>query len=324
MQGHMDILVTGSIAYDYLMRFPGKFTDYLLPEHLENISLSFLVSEMTKHWGGVAANIAYNLALFGLRPKLFGTVGSDFGDYRNWLNQAGVDTSTIRQYDDQLTSSFFVNTDQDNNQIASFYGGAMERARELRLVDVHDGEPDLVIISPNDPQAMSSIAAECQERGLRFIYDPSQQVPRLAGAVLRRDLQGAYAMCVNAYEAEIICRKAELTLAELCAQVEILIVTQGARGCRVYHQGQEMSVPAYPTDAIVDPTGGGDAFRAGFFRCLIAGLSLRLAAQVGALTATYALESVGTQNHHFTVPAFLERYRQQFDDEGQLDQLLPE
>ena len=318
----MDILVTGSIAYDYLMRFPGKFTDYLLPEHLDNISLSFLVSEMTKHWGGVAANIAYNMALFGLRPKLFGTVGSDFGDYRNWLDKAGVDTSTIRQYDDQLTSSFFVNTDQDNNQIASFYGGAMERARELRLTDVYDGEPDLVIISPNDPVAMSHIAAECQERGLRFIYDPSQQVPRLDGEVLRRDMQGAYSMCVNAYEAEIICRKAELTLHELCAQVGVLIISQGARGCLVYHEGQELSVPAYPTDAVVDPTGGGDAFRAGFFRCLIEGLPLRLSAQAGALTATYALESVGTQNHHFTLPAFIERFRRQFDDEGQLDCLL--
>lgn len=320
----MDIIVTGSIAYDYLMRFPGKFTDYLLPEHLDNISLSFLVSEMTKHWGGVAANIAYNLALLGLRPKLFGTVGSDFGDYRRWLAEAGVDTSTIRQYDDQLTSSFFVNTDQDNNQIASFYGGAMERARDLRLTDVYAGDPDLVIVSPNDPVAMSNIAAECRERDLRFIYDPSQQVPRLDGAVLRRDMRGAYAMCVNAYEAEIICRKADLSLHELCAQVEVLIITQGARGCHVYHGGKELRVEAYPTDDIVDPTGGGDAFRAGFFRCLMQGLPLRLSALVGALTATYALESIGTQNHRFTLPAFIERFRLKFDDGGQLDCLLPE
>ncbi len=319
----MDILVTGSIAYDYLMRFPGKFTDYLLPEHLDNISLSFLVSEMTKHWGGVAANIAYNLALLGLRPKLFGTVGSDFTDYRRWLDDAGVDTSTIRQYDDQFTSSFFVNTDQENNQIASFYGGAMERARDLRLTDVYEGEPDLVIVSPNEPVAMSNIAAECRERGLRFIYDPSQQVPRLDGAVLRRDMCGAYAMCVNAYEAEIICRKADLSLHELCSHVAVLIITQGARGCHVYHGGEELRVEAYPTDAIVDPTGGGDAFRAGFFRCLMQDLPLRLSAQVGALAATYALESVGTQNHRFTLPAFIERFRVEFDDGGQLDCLLP-
>ncbi len=318
----MEILVTGSIAYDYLMRFPGKFTDYLIPEHLDNISLSFLVSEMTKHWGGVAANIAYNLALLGLRPHLFGTVGSDFADYRRWLEDAGVDTRSVRQYDDLLTSSFFVNTDQDNNQIASFYGGAMARARELKLADVYDGVPDLVIISPNDPLAMSQIAAECRERGLRFIYDPSQQVPRLQGAVLRHDLQGAYAMCVNAYEAEIICRKTGLSLHELCAQVEVLVITQGARGCLVYHEGRELRVEAYPTANILDPTGGGDAFRAGFFRCLMAELPLRLAAQVGALSATYALEAVGTQQHSFLLPDFIDRFRAEFDDGGQLERLL--
>lgn len=318
----MDILVTGSIAYDYLMRFPGKFTDYLLPEHLHNISLSFLVSEMNRHSGGVAANIAYNLALLGQRPLLFGTVGSDFGDYRRSLEKAGVDTGCVRQYDDLLTSSFFVNTDQDNNQIASFYGGAMERARELSLSDVYDGAPELVIISPNDPLAMSQIAAECRARGLRFIYDPSQQVPRLDGETLRRDMSGAFAMCVNAYEAEIICRKAELSLHELCERVEVLIITQGARGSLVYRGGGETRVEAYPTDAIVDPTGGGDAFRAGFFRCLMQDLPLQLSARVGALAATYALEAVGTQNHEYTLPQFIARFRQQFDDGGRLDCLL--
>jgi adenosine kinase len=158
----MEILISGSIAYDYLMRFPGRFTDHLIGDQLHQISLSFLVEDMTKHWGGVAANISYTMALLGTRPKLMGTVGRDFGDYRDWLERAGVDTSTVRQIDEVFTASFFVNTDLDNNQIASFYSGAMAHAKDLRVADVMASKPDLVIISPNDPQAMSNLTAECR------------------------------------------------------------------------------------------------------------------------------------------------------------------
>lgn len=317
----MDILVTGSIAYDYLMRFPGHFADHFIGDQLHQVSLSFLVDEMTKHWGGVAANIAYNIALLGIRPKLVGTVGRDFPDYRDWLEGAGVDTSTVRQIDEVFTSSFFVNTDLDNNQIASFYGGAMSYAKNYAVADVYEGIPDLVIISPNDPIAMQNLAKECRERKIRFIYDPSQQVPRLSGEELHRDMQGAYAMVVNAYEAEVICKKTGQTLEDLRRAIDILVITHGGRGSHIYINGEVIEVPVFPTE-VKDPTGGGDAFRAGLIRGMMADWPLKLAGEVGALCATYALEFVGTQNHRYTSNEFITRFRSQFNDDGILDSLL--
>jgi adenosine kinase len=318
----LDIIISGSIAYDYLMRFPGRFAEHFLQEQLHRISLSFLVDEMTKHWGGNAANISYSLALLGLRPKVMGTVGRDFPDYRTWLETAGVDTSTVRQIDEVFTASFFVNTDLDNNQIASFYGGAMSYARQYTLADVYDSTPDMVVISPNDPAAMMNIAEECRQRGIRFFYDPSQQVPRLSGEELRRGMQGAYCMVVNAYEAEIICNKTGQTVDDLRSAVEILGITHGGSGSHIYANGDRIEVPVFPVDSIKDPTGAGDAYRAGLIRGMAAGLPLKLAGEMGALVAAYVLERIGTQNHHFTLHEFVTRYRTHFNDEGLLDKLL--
>lgn len=318
----MNIIVTGSIAYDYLMRFPGKFTDHLLTEQLHQVSLSFLVEEMSKHWGGVAANIAYGLALLGLRPQLMGTAGRDFGDYRDWLEAAGVDTSTVRQIDDVFTASFFANTDTMNNQIASFYSGAMAYARDYRLADAISGNPDLVIISPNDPGAMSNLAQECRERNIRFIYDPSQQVARLSGEDISRDMQGAYMLIANAYETEIISQKTGRSLGDLQQEIEILVVTRGESGSTIYHNGQQLSVGPFPPHTIHDPTGVGDAYRAGFIYGLVHDWPLELAGQLGALCATYVLEQVGTQNHRYTAEEFVARFRSRYDDRGLLDAML--
>lgn len=318
----MNIIITGSIAYDYLMRFPGHFTDHFIHDHLHQVSLSFLVDDMTKHWGGVAANIAYNMALLGMKPKLMGTVGRDFPDYCKWLEGAGVDCSTVRQIDEVFTASFFVNTDLDNNQIASFYTGAMAYARKYSLADVYDGKPDMVVISPNDPLAMMQLAEECRERGIRFVYDPSQQVPRLTGDDLRRDMQGAYAMVVNAYEAGIICQKTGKTLDDLREAVDLLIITQGGRGSHIYTNGDLIEVPVFPTEVIKDPTGVGDAYRAGLIYGLVKGWPLKLAGEVGALCATYVLEQVGTQSHRLDLTQFVARFRSQFNDDGCLDEML--
>lgn len=318
----MDIIAAGSIAYDYLMRFPGRFVEHIIPEELHQVSLSFLVDEMTRHWGGVAANIAYNMALLGLRPKLMGTVGQDFGPYRDWLENVGVDTSTVRQNNAVFTASFFANTDLDNNQIASFYTGAMADARNFSIADVYDGIPDLVIVSPNDPVAMINQTNECRERGIRFIYDPSQQVPRLSGDELREGMDGAYAMVVNGYEAEIICKKAGLTMEDLRRKIDLLVVTQGENGSTIYTNGDIINVPVFQPTAIKDPTGVGDAYRAGLIRGIASEWPLELAGQVGALCAAYVLEHVGTQNHRFTLEEFVARFRTRFDDEGQLDVLL--
>lgn len=318
----MDIIISGSIAYDYLMRFPGRFTDHFIKEEMHQVSLSFLVDHMTKHWGGVAANIAYTTALLGLRPKLMGTVGRDFPDYQRWLEAAGVDTSTVRQIDDVFTASFFANTDLDNNQIASFYAGAMAYARDYKLADVYEGVPDLVVISPNEPAAMINLANECRERGIPFMYDPSQQVPRLSGEDLFNSLKGAHSMIVNAYELEIILKKTGLTLADLRREIDILVITQGKHGSRIHTNGDTISITAFPLDDIKDPTGAGDAFRAGFLRGIAAGWPLDIAGKMGSLCATYVLEHHGTQNHHFTLSEFITRFRTQYDDGGLLDSLL--
>jgi len=317
-----DIIISGSIAYDYLMRFPGRFTEHLIQEQLEHVSLSFLVDDMTKHWGGVGANIAYTMALLGMTPKLFATVGRDFRDYRAHLEAAGVDCSTVRRSDELFTASFFANTDLDNNQIASFYTGAMALARNYTLADVYDGKPELVVVSPNDPDAMLQLSDECRERGIRFVADPSQQVPRLNGDQLRQCIDGAYLLVINKYESEIICKKVGIEAHELRDMVNVLIITQGKHGSEIYTQGTVKHVDIFPTDDILDPTGVGDGYRAGLLRGIAAGFSLELSAQMGSLSAAYVLEQVGTQNHTFDVASFVARFRTHFDDEGQLDVLL--
>lgn len=318
----MNVVVTGSIAIDYLMRFPGRFADHLIADQLHKVSVSFLVDEMTKHWGGVAANIAYTMALLGLRPKLMGTVGRDFPDYRAWLESAGVDTSTVRQLDDVFTASFFANTDDDLNQIASFYQGAMAFARDYPLSDAISDTPDLVIVSPNDPQAMSNLTEECRQNNFRFLYDISQQLARITGDELRRDMEGAYALVVNSYEAEMIANKTGMSVNELKASIDLLVITEGAEGSNIYYEGTEIHVDAYPIDAVADPTGAGDAFRAGFVTGLIHELPLKTAGEIGSLCASYAVEKLGTQSHHFTVDEFIERFRVHFDDGGSLNKLI--
>ena len=318
----MDILVTGSIAYDYLMRFPGHFKEHFIVNALDNISLSFLVDDMTRHWGGIAANIAFTMAKFALRPKLVGTVGRDFGDYRRWLESNGVDCSTVIQNDELFTASFFGNIDEDNNQLAFFYSGAMALARNYALTDVYSEKPDLVIVSPNDPQAMIKLTNECRTRDIPFIYDPSQQVARLNGDELKEGMRGAYVMVINAFEASVICEKTGLSLQDLRDQVEILIITAGEKGSTLYIGGDAIAIDAFTPRQIKDPTGTGDAYRAGLMAGIAFDLPLETSAQVGALCATYALEYVGTQNHSFTPAAFVKRFRGLSDDGGVLDQLL--
>ena len=318
----METLITGSIAYDYLMRFPGRFQQHFIPDELHNMSLSFLVDDMTKHWGGTAANIAFTLAKFGLRPKLMGTVGRDFGDYRAWLESNGVDCSTVIQIDDVFTASFFANTDDDNNQLAFFYGGAMNLARNHRITDVLSDKPNLVIISPNDPAAMINLCAECRQRNIRFIYDPGQQVARLNGDELRQSLRGAYMIVVNIYEASVIYEKTGLALEDLRELVDIVVITASEKGSKLYRNGETIEVAAFAPGQIADPTGAGDAYRAGLILGMSKDFPLKLSAQIGALSATYALEVVGTQNHTFTIAEFVARFRRLADDSGLLDCLL--
>lgn len=318
----MDILVSGSIAFDYLMRFPGRFKESLIAEALDKISVSLLVDEMTRHFGGVAANIAYNLALLGERPRLFGTAGRDFGDYRTWLEGAGVDTSTVVVLEEVFTASFFANTDLDNNQIASFYAGAMGLAGQYQISDVTKNPPDFVVISPNSPDAMHNIIDECAAQNIPFLYDPSQQTPRLDGDALLYGINHCKVLATNDYEWEMIEKKTGLTLARAIDMGIVLVITKGKDGAHIYDDGNTYFIPAIENVTVADPTGGGDAFRAGLLRGMALGLPWPVCGQLGAVAATYAIESVGTQNHRYSVQEFVERYRQHYEEDGQLDTLL--
>lgn len=318
----MKVVVTGSIAFDYLMAFPGHFTDHILPDQLESISLSFLVDEMRRQWGGCAANIAYNLALLGERPRVMGTVGQDFGEYRAWLEQHGVATSLIHDEPDLFTASFFVNTDRDGNQIASFYAGAMARARNLSFHDLDTGPVDLVTISPNDPEAMVKYAAECRELGIPYLYDPSQQIIRLSGDELRTGLEGCALLVVNEYEFEMLREKTGLSAEAIrSAPARACVVTLGAEGAHIWAKGTLHAIPPVPPQRTDDPTGVGDAYRAGLIKGLALHLPWDLAGRMGALAATYVLERPGPQSHHYTPAEFVARFREHFDDEGALDRI---
>jgi adenosine kinase len=315
----MNIVVTGSIAYDYLMMFPGRFAEHILPDQIHRLSVSFLVDEMRKQRGGCAANIAYNLALLGERPRLMGTVGQDFDAYRAWLEAAGVDTSLVRDETDLFTASFFVSTDQDGNQIANFYTGAMARARELTLYAVDDDEIDLVIISPNDPQAMVKYAAECQELGIPTLYDPSQQIVRLSGAELTVGLMGSTVLIVNEYEFEMLREKTGLTVDQIqTAPSRACIVTLGVEGSRIWSEGVIYHIPAVTPPCVSDPTGVGDAYRAGLVKGLALGLSWDLAGRIGSIAAAYALEQPGPQSHRYSMADFLSRFEAHFGHSAEL------
>jgi len=306
----MKIVVTGSIAYDYLMSFPGKFTEHFLPEHFHRVSLSFLVDTMDKRRGGCAPNIGYTLALLGERPLLMATAGEDFGEYRAWLEAAGVDTSHVKQVAGKFTASFFCSTDQSNNQIASFYTGAMADAGELSFRSVRDC--GLAIISPNDPGAMVQYADECRTLGIRYIFDPGQQVARMSGDELREGAVGATIVVCNDYEFELLKQKTGLGDEEILSRSEALVVTRGEQGSSVVLRDGRHDVPAVVPRRIVDPTGVGDAFRAGFMKGIALGLAYPICAQLGSVAATYALEHLGGQSHAYTWAEFRERYAEHF------------
>jgi len=320
----MKIGLTGSIAFDYLMTFPGHFGDHFLADKLESISLSFLVDKMIKRRGGIGPNIGYTMAMLGGSPILFGTVGQDFGEYRSFLEQTGVDTSAVKVIEDDFTASFFATTDYDNCQIASFYPGAMSHAGEVKLSSWRGDPLEMVVISPTDPKAMIQYVEEAQSLNLPYLYDPSQQTVRLTGEELRQGVEGAYALFVNEYEFSLIEKHTGMTLDEIKDCLEILVITKGESGSTVITKKEELDIPAVPPEEILDPTGIGDAYRGGFLTGYSFQLDLKLCAEMGALAAAYCLEVDGPQSHHFTPETFIKRFREHFDDQGILDILLEE
>lgn len=313
----MNIIITGSIAFDYLMSFPGKFTEHFLPEHMSRVSLSFLVDTMDKRRGGCAPNIAYTLALLGERPRLMATAGQDFDDYRRWLEAAGVDTSLVKEVDGKFTASFFCSTDVDSNQIASFYTGAMANAGELSFRTVEDC--GLAIISPNDPGAMLQYAEECRALGIPYIWDPGQQCARMSGDELKDGVAGAAIVISNDYEFELIRQKTGLDEDTMLEHCQALVITRGEEGCSIVEPEGRTDVPAVPPHRLVDPTGVGDAFRGGFMKGMAHGAEYAVCARMGSVAATYALEHLGGQSHAYTREEFRDRYEAHFGPAGAFD-----
>ena len=313
----MKIAVTGSIATDHLMHFPGKFAESLIADQLHKVSLSFLVDDLVVRRGGVASNIAFGMGLLGLRPILLGAVGADFADYRSWLERHGVDCGSVHVSEVAHTARFVCTTDDDLNQIASFYAGAMSEARNIELapVDARAGGLDLVLISANDPAAMIRHSQECRTRGYAFAADPSQQLARMDGSDVLTLITGAEYLLTNDYERSLLETKAGLTADQVLDQVKIRVTTLGKDGVEISGHGIETIRVGVARDVIPDdPTGVGDGFRAGFFAARSWGLGLERSAQVGSLVAALVLESVGPQEYEIRADDFGKRFADSYGE----------
>lgn len=306
----MRLCITGSVATDHLMSFPGKFTDSLVADQLHTVSLSFLVDDLQVRRGGVAANICFGLAALGLNPTLLAAVGHDFADYRSWLERHGVDTASVQVSEVAHTARFVCTTDSDHNQIASFYPGAMSEARNIEILPVLQrlGEIDLVLVGPNDPQAMLRHTQECRSRGIPFAADPSQQLATMTGAEIRELIDGAAYLFTNEYEAALTEQKTGWSQDQVLERVGVRVTTLGKNGAKVETQAGEVARVSVPQErGLADPTGVGDAFRAGFLAGLAWGMSPERCAQVGSLLATLVIETVGTQEYVVDAREFVQR-----------------
>ena len=318
----MAILVTGSIATDHLMTFPGRFADSLVADKLDRVSLSFLVETLDVRRGGVAPNIAFGMGCLGLSPVLVGAVGPDFADYRSWLERHGVDTDSVRVSEVHHTARFVCTTDLDANQLASFYPGAMSEAREIELAPVVErvGAADLVLIGANDPDAMLRHTDECRFREYPFAADPSQQLARMEGDDIRALIDGAAYLFTNEYEAALTEQKTGWSADEILSRVGCRVTTLGPQGARIERRGEAaVHVGCPQEDSKADPTGVGDAFRAGFMSGLVWGLSDERCAQVGSLLATYVIETIGTQEYALARQHFLDRIEQAYGADAAAD-----
>ncbi len=317
----MRIFVTGSIAYDYIMVFPGRFQDHILPDKMHVLSVSFLVDSLTRRRGGTGANIAYNLGLLGQRPVLVGAVGDDFSDYRSFLESIGVDCHAVKVIGGEHTASCFINTDLQDNQITAFYPGAMSHARTISLPEAGVGAGDLVLIAPNDPGAMNRAVAECTEAGVPYLYDPSMQLPRLSRDDIEKGCGGARILAGNDYEFGMMAEKLGITEAELRRRVPISVMTRGEAGSLITVGDECFEIPAAKCKKVVDPTGAGDAFRSGFVLGFKRKLPWPVVGRLASLAGVYAVEQHGPQQHAYTLQEFAARYRENFGASPEISDL---
>jgi adenosine kinase len=306
------VLCTGSIAYDYILSFKGRFKDHILLDKTHILNLSFLVDDLQKRKGGVAGNYAYNLSLLGYPAAVLATAGHDATEYRDWLESHGVDCRGLRLLDGEISATGFTTTDLDDNQLTGYYGGAMWRAGMLGLDDGPQ-EVEAVIIGPNDPGAMQRLVKECRERHVPFVFDPAHQLPMMDGPAVTDGIEGAWIVIGNDYELELIQQRTGRDMKGLLDLAEMVVTTLGRSGSRITTREGSVEIPAAPATREADPTGAGDAYRAGLVAGLLRGMDLPSAGRVASLAATYAVEHVGTIEHRYTRQEFSARCLECFE-----------
>lgn len=311
----MRVIVTGSLAYDYIMNFPGKFSDHILPDKVHMLSVSFLVESMKKMRGGTAGNIAYTLALLGAKTAVVSAAGQDFAEYRAFMESKGIDTRGIKVIENEFTASCFINTDFSNNQIVAFYPGAVGHARDVAMASLGLERGDWVIISPTDPESMARHTGECKKAGVSYVFDPGKQVPRLDKAQILAGLDGCAVLVGNDYEFGMMAKATGLTEQELFDRAPLTVMTRGEEGSRFLVRGQApLEIPIARPSAVVDPTGAGDAYLAALAFGLAKKLPHAVIGRIAALAATYAIEFRGCQEHSFSMGEFTRRYREAFGE----------
>jgi len=308
----MSALICGSFAYDTIMVFQDYFRNHILPDKVHMLNVAFHVPEMRREFGGCAPNIAYNLNLLGGKPLPMGTVGKDFGPYAEWLDQQGIPRDHIRPIRDAYTAQAFITTDQDDNQITAFHPGAMEFAHEVSISDARG--VSIGMVSPDGRQGMIDHAGQFVEAGIPFIFDPGQAMPLFTGDDFKQFIEQATWVCVNDYESEVLQERTGWTPHDIAGQVEALIVTRGGEGAQIYLSSKRIDIPAVPVSAIVDPTGCGDAFRGGLLYGLMNNLEWEVTGRIASLMGAIKIEQHGTQNHHFTLDEFRDRYQAAFGE----------
>lgn len=306
------ILVCGSIAYDNIMDFPGRFKEHILPDKIHNLNVSFLVNSLKRLRGGTAPNIAYNLALTGQNPAIVGTAGRDFSDYRDWLNENSIDTEYIRLLEDDFTASCFITSDISGNQITGFYPGAMARDCEISLKHLDLDDVQMAIVAPTEPDAMIKWATECRELDIPYLFDPGMQIPRLSGQELIEGMMGASIVVFNEYEYDMMMEKTMLSTDDLLCNVELVVITLGEKGSILQNRREKVQVPAAKPIEVVDPTGAGDAYRAGLLKGYFEKTSLQTMGKYASVTAVYAVEHKGATEHRYTMDEFDMRYNENF------------
>jgi len=307
------IIVAGSIAYDHIMEFPGYFSELIISDRIEKLNISFLVRSLKKVRGGSAPNIAYNLALTGLEAEILGTAGADFDSYRQWLEEIGVGTGLVRIREDDFTASCFINTDLSGNQITGFYPGAMAYDEKISMLEIPMDDVSMVIIAPTEPAAMSRWCDELQKIGIPYLYDAGMQIPRLEPDDLAKGILGARIVIFNEYEYAMMRKKTGLTMGDILAGAELAVITLGEKGSELWTKDGRVTVPAAKPVRVVDPTGAGDAYRAGLLKGYFEGASLEKMGKYASVSAVYAVEHKGATEHRYTMDEFYARYRENFE-----------